>query len=177
MTPLSLTLLFSTLLLASLLLRLWLAGRQIRHVAAKRAAVPAAFAGTVTLSAHQRAADYTIAKLRFGLVVLACSSALLLAWTLLGGLDALNAWLLERWQPRLGSLGYQLALLGMFALIGALLELPLEAWQTFRLEQRHGFNRITPGLWLTDQAKALLIGALLGLPIAALVLWQSNPWP
>ena len=171
MTTPAFTALFAAFLVVSLVLRLWLAGRQIRHVAAHRAAVPAAFAATVSLAAHQRAADYTLAKLRFGLVAAAFGSAVLLGWTLLGGLDALNGWLLEHARPRLGDLGYQLALLAAFAAIGGLLDLPFEAWSTFRLEQRHGFNRMTPALWLGDQAKGLVVGALLGLPIAALILW------
>jgi STE24 endopeptidase len=165
------TLLFAAALLSSLLLRLWLASRQIRHVATHRGAVPAAFDGVVTLAAHQRAADYTIDKLRFGILTMAFGAAVLLGWTLLGGLGTLNAWLVAAVHPALGDLGYQLALLGAFVAIGGLIELPLEAWATFRLEARHGFNRTTPRLWLADQAKGVVVGLLLGTPIAALVLW------
>ncbi|MGA0609166.1 M48 family metallopeptidase [Caldimonas sp. KR1-144] len=169
MTPLALSALFGAFLLASLAVKLWLASRQIRHVARHRDAVPAPFAETVSLAAHQRAADYTIAKLRFGLVQTAFSTAVLLGWTLLGGLGALDAWLRDAFG--LGPLTHQLALVGAFALIGALIELPLEAWNTFRLEQAHGFNRMTPRLWLADQLKGLVVGVLLGGPLAALVLW------
>ena len=171
MTASTVTLLFASTLLASLLLRLWLATRQARHVAQHRGAVPAAFDGIVTLAAHQRAADYTLDKLRFGLVTLAFGAAVLLGWTLLGGLDALNGWLLAHVRPWLGELGTQLALLGAFVAIGGLLELPLDAWATFRLEARHGFNRTTPAVWLADHAKGAAVGLLLGAPIAALVLW------
>src|SRR6185369_4923323 len=90
MSALDLTLLFCALLIATLTVKLWLASRQIRHVAQHRAEVPAAFRETITLASHQRAADYTIARLRFGLVETAAATALLLGWTLLGGLDALN---------------------------------------------------------------------------------------
>ncbi|MBA3598946.1 MAG: M48 family metallopeptidase [Methylibium sp.] len=171
MSSTALTLLFSGFLLASLLVRFWLASRQIRHVALHRDAVPAAFTATVSLAAHQRAADYTLAKLRFGLVSLALGSAVLLGWTLLGGLDTLNGWLLAAAQPALGDLGYQLALLAAFAVIGGLIELPLDAWSTFRLEAHHGFNRMTPALWLADQAKGVAVAVLLGGPIALLILW------
>ncbi|MEN9543548.1 MAG: hypothetical protein RLZZ598_381 [Pseudomonadota bacterium] len=167
----ALSLLFAVCLLASFVIKFWLASRQIRHVAQHRGAVPAAFESIVRLPAHQRAADYTIAKLRFGLVSTAVGTIVLLGWTLLGGLDALNVWLRGATLPALGPLGYQLALLSAFALISALIDLPLEAWSTFKLEQAHGFNRSSPGLWLADQAKGLLVGALLGLPIAALILW------
>lgn len=166
MTTSILTVLFAAFLVGSLLLRVWLASRQIRHVATHRHSVPAAFEATVSLQAHQRAADYTLAKLRLGLLTTAFGAAVLLGWTLLGGLDALNGWLLAEARPALGDLGYQLALLAAFALITGLIDLPFEAWTTFRLEQRHGFNHTTPGLWLADQAKGVLVGALLGLLLA-----------
>ena len=85
-------------------MKFWLASRQIRHVARHRDAVPAAFAQAITLAAHQKAADYTIAKTRFGLLEMAWGAAVLLGWTLLGGLDALNqAAARLRWAPACGS--------------------------------------------------------------------------
>ncbi len=164
----TLTLAFAAFLLASLGVKFWLASRQIRHVARHRDAVPAPFAGIVTLPAHQKAADYTITKTRFGLIELAFGAALLLGWTLLGGLDSLN-------QALLGWLGpgmtQQLALLACFALIGGVLELPLTLYQTFVIEERFGFNKMNARLWLTDLVKSTLLGAAIGLPIAALILW------
>ncbi len=169
--PFVLTLLFATALLASLATKLWLATRQMRHVAAHRDKVPAVFAQTVSLAAHQRAADYTLAKGRLGLLSSAFGSAVLLGWTLLGGLDALNAWLLATVQPSWGNLAYQLALLIGFSLIGGLLDLPFDLYSTFRVEQRFGFNRTTPRLYITDLLKNAAVGAAMGLPLAALVLW------
>ncbi|WP_157267675.1 M48 family metallopeptidase [Azohydromonas aeria] len=167
----ALTLLFAGAVLLALLLKLWLATRQMRHVAQHRDQVPAAFAGAVSLRAHQRAADYTLARGRFGLLQAAFSSALLLAWTLLGGLEALNVLVRDAVQPMLGDMAYQLALLAAFVVIGSLLELPFELYRTFVLEQRFGFNRMTWKLYLGDQLKGLLVGAIVGLPLAALVLW------
>jgi STE24 endopeptidase len=166
-----LTLAFTSALLLSLIVKFWLATRQMRHVAAHRAQVPPAFAATVSLPAHQKAADYTLAKDRFGLITTAFGSALLLGWTLLGGLDALNALLRDSVLPAWGPMAYQLALLAGFTLIGSLIELPLEWYSTFRIEQRFGFNRMTLGLWLADLAKGAAVGALIGLPLAALILW------
>ncbi|MBS0468590.1 MAG: M48 family metallopeptidase [Proteobacteria bacterium] len=169
LTPSTLTtLVFAFLLLAGLLLRLWLASRQIRHVAQHRGAVPAPFAGRITLAAHQKAADYTVAKARFGLLEMGLSSAVVLGWTLLGGLDALNQWLLS-WLG--GGMAQQLALLVGFALVSGAIDLPATLYQTFRLEQRFGFNQMTPRLWLADLLKSTLLGAVIGLPIAALILW------
>ena len=167
----TLTLLFAAALLASLGLKFWLATRQTRYVAAHRDAVPPAFAATITLAAHQRAADYTLAKGRFGLLTMAFGAAVLLGWTLLGGIDTLNAALRDAVQPRWGDMAYQLALLAAFLLIGGVLDLPFELYKTFRIEQHFGFNRMTWKLYLADMLKGLLVGALIGLPIAALMLW------
>ena len=171
MSPTPYTLLFAIALVSSLAVKLWLATRQMRHVAEHRATVPTAFTGQVSLADHQRAADYTLAKGRFGLLVMAAGHGVLLAWTLLGGLDALNSLIRDAVQPRLGTMAYQLALLSAFALIGGAIDLPFELYSTFRLEQRFGFNRNTWRLYLADMFKGLLIGALIGLPLAAAVLW------
>jgi STE24 endopeptidase len=167
----TLTLLFAAALLLSLVAKFWLATRQMRHVAAHREQVPAAFVGTVTLQAHRRGADYTLAKGRFGLLATAFGTLVLLGWTLLGGLDALNQALLDSVQPRFGDMAYQLALLVAFALIGGALDLPFELYSTFRIEQRFGFNRMTAKLFIADLLKNSAVGALIGLPLAALILW------
>ena len=118
MQSFALMLVFAAALVASLLVKFWLATRQMRHVAAHRDAVPAAFANTITLTAHQKAADYTLAKGRLGLLSTAFGAAVLLGWTLLGGLDLLNVTLRDAIEPRFGGMAYQLALLAAFALIG-----------------------------------------------------------
>ena len=171
MHPSLLTSLFVTFVLASTLTRLWLDSRQARHVARHRAAVPAAFAADVTLHSHQRAADYTLDKLRFGVFGTAIGAAVLLGWTLLGGLDTLNVAVREATLNHFGPLGYQLALLGAFSLVSGLIDLPLSAWSTFRIEQRHGFNRMRWGMWVGDQIKGAVVGVVIGAPIAALILW------
>ena len=165
------TVVFAVLVLAGLLVKFWLASRQVRHVARHRGAVPQAFASQVPLDKHQLAADYTLAKLRFGLVSMAVGTAVLVGWTLLGGLHTLNQWLLPLLQPWAGDLGYQLGLLLAFGLIGGLIDLPLEWWSTFRLEQRYGFNRMSLGLWLGDLVKGTLLGLVIGAPLLAVILW------
>lgn len=162
---------FCVALAASLAVKFWLASRQIRHVHQHRAAVPAAFSGTITTQAHQHAADYTLAKSRFGLLSEALGTALLLGWTLLGGLDALDSWVHGLVAPRWGDLCYQLALFGAFSLIGGLLDLPLEWYRTFRIEQQFGFNRMTPRLFMVDLLKSTLVGLAIGTPLLAAVLW------
>ena len=155
-------------MVANLLTKLWLASRQIRHVATHQHEVPAAFAQTISLDAHQKAAHYTLTKLRVGLIDLALDAVTLLAWTLMGGLDWLN-------QLTLTALGegmaQQIALVMGFTLIGGLMGLPLSLYQTFGIEQRFGFNHTTWRLWLSDLVKGVLVGLILGLPILWLVLW------
>lgn len=162
------TLVFAATLLAGLGVKFWLATRQIRHVARHRDAVPADFAATVPLAAHHKAADYTLAKGKLGLLDSAISAAILVGWTLLGGLDLLNQALLAWLGP---GMWQQLALIAAFALIGGLLELPVSLYGTFVIEQRFGFNAMTWRLWLSDAFKGLLVGAAIGGPIAALILW------
>lgn len=164
----SMTLVLAVLLLANLGTKLWLAGRQASHVARHRDAVPRAFAGSISLEAHQKAADYTLAKSRVAVWDIALDAVLLLGWTLLGGLDVLNRGLLELIGP---GMVQQLALVLCFVLIGGLLGLPLSLYQTFVIEQRFGFNHMTWGLWLSDLLKGLALGLVLGLPILGLILW------
>lgn len=171
MDPWLITSVFVAAVLLSLAAQLGLASRQMRHVWAHRGAVPAAFAQHVSLAAHQKAADYTMAKGRFGLVQTAVSAAMLLGWTLLGGLSSLNEWVSSIVLPVAGPMAYQLALVAAFALIGAVVELPLEGYSIFRIEQRFGFNRMSLRLWAADLAKGLAVGIAIGLPLVALILW------
>jgi STE24 endopeptidase len=174
------TTVFAALLVAGLAVKYWLATRQIRYVAQHRDAVPPAFAQNITLTAHQKAADYTLTKARFGLLELAFGTAVLVGWTLLGGLDVLNTWLLGWLGNGYAGMAQQLALLIGFVVIGGIIDLPFTLYQTFVIEERFGFNKMTFKLWLLDGIKSTLIGALIGLPIAALILWlmgaAGNLW-
>ena len=164
------TMLFVGLVVIATGLQLWLTRRQIRHVQQHRAAVPSAFSGSISLEAHQKAADYTAARQNFSLVRLALSLLMLIGWTLLGGLETLNS-ALQPFGIALGGLGYQVALVFVFSLIGGLIELPLDWYSHFRIEQRFDFNRMSLGLWLTDLIKNFFISSLIGLPLIAMVLW------
>lgn len=161
------TLVFIAALAATLVVRLWLARRQIRHVQAHRDTVPADFAERISLAAHHKAADYTVTRTRLGMVESVVDVALLLALTLGGSLAALvtaSATLLA------SPLLQDLALLVGVMLVTGVVGLPFSWWQTFRVEARFGFNRMTLRLWITDLVKGVVIGAALGLPLAALAL-------
>ena len=173
MNPVVLSLAFSAAILASLLVKFWLATRQMRHVAAHRGAVPrrlrrhraargAPEGGRLHASPSCGSAS---SATPFG-------SAVLIGWTLLGGLAGLNAVVRELVPPRWGDMAYQLALVGAFVLIGALIDLPFDLYSTFRLEQRFGFNKITPRAVRRRPASSRrLLGIAIGGPLLALVLW------
>ena len=167
-TSLSFTLIFTSLLVINLLIKFWLANRQMRHVGQHRAKVPDAFASVIDTAAHQKAADYTIAKLRLGHWDLALDTAMLVMWTLLGGLGFLDKVLLDLIGP---GMWQQIALVFSFTLISAVVSLPLSYVQTFHIEKSFGFNRMTLGLWLSDMLKGGLVAAALGLPLLWLVLY------
>lgn len=166
--PMLLTIVVAAAIVLQVLAKTWLARRQVRHVKAHRAEVPRPFVQAVSLAAHQRAADYTVAKSRIGSAELLYGTIVLIAWTFGGGLHGLNQILLAVMGP---GLQQQLALLAAFAVISGLLDLPFTLYQTFVIEQRFGFNRMTWRLWLADAAKGMVVGAVIGLPLAALMLW------
>jgi STE24 endopeptidase len=149
--------------------RLWLISRQIRHVRAHRAQVPRAFAQAISLAAHQKAADYTIAKNRLGAVDLLVGALVLVAFTLGGALQAL----LDLWSRVFApeSIAYGTAFIASLVVLLSLIELPATLYRTFVTEARFGFNRMTLRLFVADLARHAALGALLGLPLVMLVLW------
>jgi len=162
------TFLFVLFLLVMVGLKLWLALRQVRHVAAHAQSVPQQFAERVTIDAHRKAAGYTIARQRLGMVETGFGAVLLIALTLLGGLQWIADTLAD-WGGR-GFL-FQLLLVAVVVVIVSLVDLPFAWYRQFRLEQAFGFNRMTPMLFLADLAKSMLLATAIGLPILAVVLW------
>ncbi|WP_075795380.1 M48 family metallopeptidase [Massilia putida] len=159
--------LFVVFLLLTLGLRYWLASRHIRHVQRHRAQVPAEFAEKIPLSAHQKAADYTVAKTRFGLWAALWNTLVLTGFTLLGGLQALSTALLHVTGP---GMVHQILLIVAFAVVSGALDLPFSYYRQFVLEERFGFNKMTLKLWIADAVKGALVGAVIGLPLLWVVL-------
>lgn len=149
-------------------LRYWLASRQMRHVSAHADKVPHQFADRVSPEAHRKASDYTIAKTRLGMIETALGAAVLVSLTLLGGVQ----WISETLRTLFTSdLLYQVTVVAAVAFLLALIDLPFSWVRQFRIEQRFGFNRMTPRLWLADLLKSLLVSAALGLPLIAAIVW------
>ena len=147
--------------------RLWLKLRHIRFVATHRNAVPADFADRIALPAHQKAADYTVDRSKTAIVGTLIEAVLLLAFTLGGGLAALH----DFWSLRLDDLSYGLAMIFSVMVISGLIDLPLSLYSQFVIEERHGFNRMTLGLFVTDLLKQTLLGIAIGAPVITAVLW------
>jgi len=146
---------------------LYLAERQKVHVLAHRDSVPQRFTDKVSLPAHQKAADYTVAKLAPGNFGQVYSLLLLLAWTVGGGLmlldDVCAAFgLSEVWTG--------VAFMMLFFLLGHLLELPLDMYNTFGLEAKFGFNKMTVGLYVGDMLKQMLLMAVIGTALVWVIL-------
>ncbi|MGC2166010.1 MAG: M48 family metallopeptidase [Gallionella sp.] len=163
---------FTTIFIAALALttlaKLWLANRHLAHIAAHRSAVPQAFLESIELVDHQKAADYTSAKTRFGIINVLFDSALLVAFTLLGGIRAIDAVASSLFST---SLAKGLATIVAVLVLTSLLETPFNLYRTFIIEAQYGFNKTSVSLYVTDALKGLLIGAILGLPLLYGVLW------
>lgn len=165
----SLTYLFVFALIVGIVLKGWLAVRQLRHIAAHRGAVPAAFDQSIGIAAHQKAADYTSARVRLGIVDMLVGTAVLVLLTLFGGLQWLYN-LATGWLPAYPFIA-QIVFVGLVTVVTGIVDLPFSWYRQFRLEKRFGFNRMTPALFFADLLKGTLIGVLIGLPLLAVVLW------
>ncbi|WP_124950666.1 M48 family metallopeptidase [Sulfuriferula thiophila] len=162
------TLIFLIALTLTTGLRAWLATRQIRHVTQNRDQVPAAFVNQISLEQHQKAADYTVAKSRLSLLQIALEVVVVLGFTLAGGLD----WLARFWAGHIDqALVANVALIGSVIVLSGLIELPMDMYRKFGLEQRFGFNTMTVPQFLRDMALQFVLGAMLGLPLLFAVLW------
>src|SRR5207249_9473245 len=151
------------------LARLWLSQRHIRYVLANRNAVPAEFSASIPLAAHQKAAGYTAVKTRLGMLETLAAAALLLGFTLGGGLQFLS----DAWERIFEAGGYAhgIALITSVVLISSVIDLPFALYRTFAIEARFGFNRTSLALFLADLAKQAVLGALLLIPLVFCFLW------
>ena len=171
MTPYHFALLFLVVLALTTALRIWLDIRHLRHVVAHRERVPAEFADRIEPADHQRAADYTVAKVRIGLLEIAVDSFVLLALTFGGGLALVDQGLKALVG---GGYLYGLALFACAGLIGFVVGLPASLYRTFRIEARFGFNKLTWPLWFADLAKGAALAVLIGGPLLLAVLWLMD---
>jgi STE24 endopeptidase len=168
MTSHQFTALFISALFSNGIIKLWLAYRQLDHVAERRNEVPPAFRDKIELAAHQKAADYTRALVNLGIFSVIFDTVLLLIFTLGGGIQWLSNWSLSTFS---GTLVQGAAIIVSVLILQSLLESPFDLYRTFSIEARFGFNKMTLKLYLIDTLKGILLGAALGLPLLLGVLW------
>jgi STE24 endopeptidase len=165
------TAIFLSFVAASVIVRLWLSRRQVNHIQRHYAEVPVAFADKISLEDHQRAADYSCAKLRVGRLMLAWETLWLLLWTLGGGINLID----QLWYGyEYSALVTGIAVIFSLSLISAILNLPFALYQTFVIEERFGFNQTTLKTWLLDLVKTTLLIVIIGVPLLATILWLMN---
>ncbi len=162
------TVVFLIVLAAGTAVRLWLDRRQVEAVRASRDAVPEPFDAAISVDDHRKAADYTEARKRLGMLDTVIDALLLVGWTIGGGLALLDAlWA----QAGLSVLATGVGVIVSAMLIMSALSLPLGIYRTFGLEARFGFNKTTPGLFVADLVKGLVVTTILGVPLVAVILW------
>jgi STE24 endopeptidase len=171
MPTLYFTVLFVVAVVAMVGTKLWLASRQIRFVAAHRGQVPSQFANTIALTAHQRAADYTVERTRLAMIEIIVGAAVLIWLTLLGGVQMLD-FAISDWLGR--DYAGQIALVAAVIAITSVIDLPFDYYRQFVVEQRFGFNRMSKRLFILDRVKGTLLGIAFGLPLLFVVLWLMN---
>ena len=165
------------LLVTNVVLHFWLNWRQIRNIKQHRNTVPEPFQAYISLEDHQKAADYTVTKLNFAQKWLLPEAVLLLIWTLGGGLNFLD----QTWQYlQLSPLWIGVAVIISFVLIQHLIDLPIDYYRTFVIEEKFGFNKTTVKLYFVDMIKGLLLSLAIGIPLVAIILWlmaqMGNYW-
>src|SRR5580658_3909661 len=175
MNPFSFT--FLGALLTTTSVKIWLAARHAAHIRKHRDTVPAEFAEQIALDAHQKAADYSIAKTQMEITHTLIEGAVLLALTFGGGLQFLHEMTAARIEP---GIVRGIVLIALVAVGLMLVDFPFTWYRTFSIEQRFGFNKMTPRMFFVDTLKHTLVAAALGLPLVALVLWlissMGNAW-
>lgn len=162
------TIVFLSALVLTTLTQIWLSIRHIRHIRAHQDSVPEEFVRQISLSEHQKAADYTCAKTIVGYPSILLHAALLIAFTLGGGLNLLS----EFWANWLSDpLMHGIMLIISTFFIMGIAEIPLSYYRTFVIEEQYGFNKMTPVIFFTDLIKQSVLGLLLGAPLLFSVLW------
>lgn len=165
----TLTLTFVTLLLLTTGIRIWLGNRHITHVQSHRNEVPAAFSGSISLEAHQKAADYSNAKTKLVITEATAQAALLALLTIGGGLQLID----EIWRNLLpaNEIARGALVICSAMVVSSLVDIPFDYYKTFTVDEKFGFNKMTRSMFFSDMLKHTIVGVLLGAPILFAALW------
>jgi len=165
----TLTTLFISVLILTMITRFWLGKRHISYIQTHRNQVPLAFDKNISLDAHQKAADYSTAKTRLVMIEGAAQALLLIALTIGGGLQ----WIDSAWRDVLPAHEiFRGALVILSALlVSSAIDIPSDYYKSFVVDQRFGFNKMTPVMFFSDMVKHSIVGFALGAPILFAALW------
>ncbi len=156
------TTLFLGALFLNVIIETWLNARHQFHIGRHRDAVPEDFSEVVTLAAHQKAADYSRAKLQLGRLGLFYDAAILYLMTLGGGFQEIyTAWTNSGVTGIWMEIGFLLSVLWVLSI----LHLPFSIMSTFKIEEEFGFNKTTAGKFISDLIKQWVLMLALGLPL------------
>ncbi|RLA23162.1 MAG: M48 family peptidase, partial [Gammaproteobacteria bacterium] len=173
------TAIFITALVISYIVEQWLARKQTITVTKHRGEVPEAFKKTITLKQHQKAADYTLDKLNLGLTEGLVSTMTLLLLIFGGILNYLAIFWFQDIAFSSQLLGGVCVVLSVF-IISHLVGLPVNWYQTFKLEEQYGFNKTTRGQFVKDQLLQIILMIVIAGPLIAAILWvmqyQKEYW-
>ena len=176
MTPIFTTI-FLIALTTSLVVRIFLAARHVSHIKSHRDKVPSAFAATITLPSHQKAADYSIAKTKLSFAAIILDFLLILAFTLGGGISLLGTLIGNLAESEIAR---GVAFLISLVLITSMLEMPITLVKTFIIETKFGFNNMSFKTWLGDLLKQAFLASILGIPLLFIILglmsFSGNLW-
>jgi len=160
--------LFIFLLITTTIFQVWLTKRHIAHIYKNKTKVPSEFSKTISISDHQKAADYTICKSNIGIIDLFIQAIFLYALTLGGGINILTDIFTNLINNEL-IIGSMVIISVM--LISSLLDLPLSIYKIFNIDERFGFNRMTPQVFISDLVKQSILSLIIGIPILLISLW------
>jgi len=167
----SFTIIFLIAIAISYSIQFWLSKRQMDYVTSHRNDVPDAFKNTVSLAAHQKAADYTVDKGKLGKIDSIVGLASLLILTLAGGIN----YIFQLWSTSsLSPLWAGVAATATVFFILSLIEIPTSIYETFVIEEKFGFNKSTTTQFVKDHLLQLTLSAVIGLPLLALILWVMD---
>ncbi len=161
------TTLFITTLALNLLIEIWLNIKNQFHIGIHRDKVPQEFSDVVSIEAHQKAADYSRAKLQLDRFMLFFNAAVLLFMTIGGGFqDIYNFWLATELVPIWRDIGFLMSTIWFLSL----LNLPFSLISTFKIEEEFGFNKTTPSKFISDLLKGWGLALVIGIPLLWAVL-------
>lgn len=162
---------FLLFLFGNFVLKYYLDRRQVRSIQINRGAVPAAFAGKITLEAHQKAADYSVERIKFGQLARITD----LGFVLIATIGGLIQWIYGEVSGWLGGdIWAQIVFILCYGFLSSLIDLPFSWYSTFKIEAKYGFNTTTPARFIKDLLLSAVLSLVLGIPILAAVLWIWN---